>query len=362
MYLPSSSFLNVSDDGTVPLVATSARTESPDTASVTARQSARSLVAQSRSHVYSKIDSTCRGPVGAFLAGALDGCRKKVCVVSPAHPEMKRTVSEGRLSVDGRPVHLTPMADDPAAPVTTDDVVSIIRQTTSVGVERFLGDATQFLNENGPTILVADASSIADLVRIVDSRESAQDVMLAGSGGMLSVLPTVWGWQPRPPATATPTATQLLTVVGSIHPTTLRQVEVLGGVADAVVDCSGQGSSMNVIEQSRRGSNVVVTSGTMISGQDTGIELLGLLTKITRTAVVECPDLALVVTGGDTAMAVLRALKAESLLVQGAVAPGTPYSLILGGVADGRTLVTKAGGFGGENALVECVNFVLGGM
>jgi uncharacterized protein YgbK (DUF1537 family) len=59
---------------------------------------------------------------------------------------------------------------------------------------------------------------------------------------------------------------------------------------------------------------------------------------------------AIVVIGGDTADAVLGP---ERLDVGGLVVDGTPWSLRPG--QDGPLIVTRAGGFGGPDALVELV-------
>lgn len=67
---------------------------------------------------------------------------------------------------------------------------------------------------------------------------------------------------------------------------------------------------------------------------------------------------SLVLTGGDTAAMVLRALGAESIEVLGEVVAGVPWGRVSGGLADGRFVVTKSGGFGDEMALVEAVKFL----
>jgi uncharacterized protein YgbK (DUF1537 family) len=70
--------------------------------------------------------------------------------------------------------------------------------------------------------------------------------------------------------------------------------------------------------------------------------------------VSRCPVEALVATGGDTAVAILRALDQPVVRVMGDLLPGIPYGRI---AAAGRPLwlVTKAGGFGTRDTLVEIV-------
>src|SRR5207244_2052723 len=63
----------------------------------------------------------------------------------------------------------------------------------------------------------------------------------------------------------------------------------------------------------------------------------------------------LVLTGGDTAAAVCRALGAECLELGGEVLPGMPTGTLLGGRRPGLRIVTKSGGFGPPDALVRAV-------
>jgi len=70
---------------------------------------------------------------------------------------------------------------------------------------------------------------------------------------------------------------------------------------------------------------------------------------------------ALVLTGGDTAAFVLRALGASSIALGGEVSPGLPWGIIEGGTADGCMVVTKSGGFGNRRALIDAFEFCEGG-
>jgi len=63
-------------------------------------------------------------------------------------------------------------------------------------------------------------------------------------------------------------------------------------------------------------------------------------------------------TGGDTARGVCRALGAHGVVVEREVRPGIPQGRLLGGARAGMPVVTKAGGFGGPDALVEAVRFL----
>ena len=58
-------------------------------------------------------------------------------------------------------------------------------------------------------------------------------------------------------------------------------------------------------------------------------------------------------TGGETAIAVLRALGASGLRLAGEIEPGLALGTLAGGPFDGLVVMTKAGGFGDADALVR---------
>ena len=60
---------------------------------------------------------------------------------------------------------------------------------------------------------------------------------------------------------------------------------------------------------------------------------------------------ALALSGGATARRILAGLGAEAIAIGGEVIPGAPWGTIVGGPADGLTVVTKSGGFGDARAL-----------
>ncbi len=63
-----------------------------------------------------------------------------------------------------------------------------------------------------------------------------------------------------------------------------------------------------------------------------------------------------VLVGGDGAAAALHRVGADAIRVHGTLAPGVPVGTILGGVAHGVRVVTKSGGFGRSDSLLEIVD------
>ncbi len=81
--------------------------------------------------------------------------------------------------------------------------------------------------------------------------------------------------------------------------------------------------------------------------------MAGAALEALRESRVGAGDLALVLTGGDTALGVLQLLDYEGIELEGELLAGIVRGSLQGGPWDGLTVVTKAGAFGKEDALVR---------
>ena len=89
-----------------------------------------------------------------------------------------------------------------------------------------------------------------------------------------------------------------------------------------------------------------------------GRRVLRALAQSLRDLLVTTPVSGLVLVGGETAAAVFRALQASGLALVGEIQPGLPFGRLLDGPFAGLPIATKAGGFGAETALLECLQFL----
>jgi len=67
---------------------------------------------------------------------------------------------------------------------------------------------------------------------------------------------------------------------------------------------------------------------------------------------------ALVICGGDTAIAVADHIGATGIRLRGEKIPGLPWGWWIGGRLDGERIATKSGGFGGTETIVEAVRLI----
>lgn len=247
---------------------------------------------------FKKIDSTLRGNVVAELRAAAAGMHG--VIVAPAVPWQGRVVRGGRVIVHGVPLAVTEAASDARSPAFGGDLAAA------------LGGGAE----------MPDAATVDDLVRIV--RSASPQVLLAGAAGLAEALAQVrYG---APVEVDPPVAAHMLFVVGSRTALARRQVAALGPLTDDVL---------------------VAPTG------DDDPEAVA--SELAAEAAHRHAD-ALVLVGGDTATAVLRAIGCTHVEVHGMVA-GLPWGTAHT-PSGPRTVLTKAGGFGTDTTLAEVWNTV----
>jgi len=300
--------------------------------------------------VFKKIDSTMRGAAGAEIAALLASGRFSSALVCPAFPTQLRIVRHGHLLVDSVPVHVSPIGRDPFFPAATSDVIALLGagatpagrldlDTVRAGCEKI----AHVLEQQSGANVVADAETDADLAALAEAALAVPGVLTAGSAGLGRALSRALGWSPSTPATV-PVGPARLAVIGSLHPASRADLEALAraGVAVVEVDGGGHADPTPALGALERGRSAVLAS-TATPGDRRAIAA-GLARVAAAILERARPDL-IAVTGGDTAYALIQALRPQRFDLLGAPADGLALGRVV--VAAGReiALITKAGGF-----------------
>jgi uncharacterized protein YgbK (DUF1537 family) len=162
-----------------------------------------------------------------------------------------------------------------------------------------------------------------------------------------------------------------LVVAGSRNPITLGQLRRADaqGALDLVLLSPGvagavQSAGKEVLTALISGSDIALTTGFSEyhdgKAQDVALELGSLTRQVLERSLEEPPSPVggLFLTGGDVARAVAAALDASALRIWSEVQPGVPLGTLVGGPYDGLPIVTKAGGFGDENTIIDATDFL----
>lgn len=354
--------------------------------------------------IYKKIDSTMRGNVGAEVEAVMDVFGLKLAVICPAFPANRRLVAGGYLLVDGQPVARTAIGRDPVAPVKMSSIPALLaaqcrRPVRHVGLDT-LDQGREALRQalEPPAegaLAVVDAASEADLAAMVEALFDEPGVLFVGSAGLAAPLAErlAQRWRVEEAQAGdrrAPEAQPLVVVAcGSVNPVTREQLDELvrsGNVTVLTVDVEAAlrgGPAWDGWLQAARGqiraaaarpgqALVVATPGgredveqAQQIGAGLGLEpaaVAGRLANALAETVIQMMDeidlAGVIATGGDTARALFARLGAAGIDLNSEVFPGIPYGTLTGGSHPGLRVVTKAGGFGPRNALVEAVRYL----
>lgn len=309
--------------------------------------------------VIKTMDSSLRGNWAAELRALMDELHVTTAVVAPAFPAYARVTRGGVQFVDGQPVHLGPAGTDPITPVTDSALRSHVTKAGLAAVEvgrpnvdngRILSDAL-LGSYPGPTAIIVDAETDVDLELIAGLATASPFILWSVGPGLASALVAKAGQEPAP---LTPSES-VLAVVGSLHPATRRQVDhaksqgvpviELGDPADNIVELL----SRALLQQGRA---ILCSPESPISNPNSA------LAAAAAAVLDQVPSTALILTGGDTALAVAEALGSTTLSIHGEWAPGIPFGRMTG--RHHTRVVTKAGGFGAPNTLVHIMDAMSG--
>ncbi len=372
-------------DAPVSVLDTESRDLPPDVAYERVRRAARRLAGRV---VYKKIDSTLRGNVGRELDAVMDALGLERALVAPAFPANGRTTVGGRVMVHGQPLLETSFAADPLCPAT-DNVPALLagQSARRVGhvaldvVERGAGALRAEIARRAEPLLVVDALSDAHLRAIAAAAAqmgtpgTPPPCLTCGSAGLAQALPAAFGVESREApfpgdrARRRHGAGPVLVVAGSRHPATLRQIEAavsrVGAALVGLDPLNGEAAlalaSGEASERLRAGEYVVVTTALAPYLPGRGHEIAAGLGRLAVDVLSRASPAGLVLTGGSVAFAACRALDVAAIELRAEVAPGVPSGVLLGGPWQGMRVVTKAGGFGSDDAILRAIEY-LGGI
>ncbi|MGI5170673.1 four-carbon acid sugar kinase family protein [Spirillospora sp. CA-253888] len=294
------------------------------------------------------VDSTVRGHLAAEISAALAAGGRTTAVIAPAFPAEGRSTVGGVQHLAGVPVHRTAFARDPGHPVRDADLTRLVP-----GAVLAEGPARLAELAGRTRYVVADAGSDRDLDEIVAAVARPRQVLWVGSPGLAEALARRLAPDREPertwPARRLPRGSRVLTVVGSLHPVSRGQAGRLGALnAGAMVPVTADHAAERVERQLADHGTALLHGPPDRTAEGPVPEALAAV--VTRLAGRRAFD-ALVLTGGETARAVLDALAVSHVRLAGQPEPGVPLGVV---ESPWRFPVAlKAGGFGDLDTLVR---------
>lgn len=350
-----------------------------------------------------RVDNLLRGNIGAEIAGVLDALPPDaVAVVAPAFPALRRTISNGCLLVEGRPVNENPVAaNDPFAPVRHARIADIVAgqwdgavaeidlAAVSAG-EAAVADAIERAAQAGARAVVVDAETDAHLETIARAMTRLTRPAVPVDPGPLSAATVrLCGGTDAPQGDTGPgpTGKKIVVAVGSVTDLSHRQVEHLiaarkldpvrlsarallddgkvraAVIANAVTECRARMGTIDVVlltTHSPDGAKLAVDALAAMEGSSPHALSKrisdGLADAVLRT-IEACRGAVggAFVSGGDVTASLFKLSGAKAIDVFGDVIPLTAHVRFSGGRLDGLRLVTKGGSIGGDDAMEACL-------
>ena len=337
--------------------------------------------------LFKKIDSTLRGNVGQELAAALGALRevrkdaRTVAIMAPAFPAIGRTTQNGTQLVHGQPLHeldiwrVQGMTGNAHIPDMLHDAglkcevlgIEIVRAGRSTLKEQMSTAAGRV------DVLVCDAETDDDLFAIdAASAELDSRPLWVGSAGLAYQLPRAAGLAKNvaaAPISLPAISGSLLFVIGSLSRNSLEQVRILSSMSGTRAICvppevllAGDGDAewlnyARELEQAIKSRQDVVLSPQTEPRVDLSQRPLMAAALARLAGRVSGGVGALVASGGETARAVFELLGVTQLRLLGELEKGIPVSMTENWNRQ-LPVITKAGDFGGADALLKCRQFL----
>ncbi|WP_158781790.1 four-carbon acid sugar kinase family protein [Pantoea sp. BAV 3049] len=346
--------------------------------------------------IFKKMDSTLRGNPGAETEAALLASGAAAALVVPAVPKLGRTTREGLCYIHDRLLTATEYASDPKTPVSNASVLARLQEQSELKAGLLplstvrkpdLAASMAAAIAEGQRLIVVDAETDEDLLHIMRAAAALPArPLLAGASGLSDALSDLLTESDEAKASlSAPLSPQstVLAVVGSMseiarqqisrlqqrYPLQLIDVSIQQIFNGEGADAPWRQQAINALQQgqhcvirtcqqaSQREEIDALCAQYGLTRQQLGEQICAFLAGLTRDVLSDVQPAGLYLSGGDVAIAVARGLGAEGFRIMGQVAGCVPWGQLLKSKND-LLVLTKAGGFGDENTLVEVFRFI----
>jgi len=321
----------------------------------------------------STFDSTSEGNIGPVADALMDALGTDLAVVCPAFPETGRTIYQGHLFVGEKLLADTHMRHHPLTPMTESNLVLAMAAQTPkrVGLVPFamvdagataIADRFAALRQEGVSYAVTDAVADRHLLHLGEAMHG--HALITGGSGIALGLPENFrraGRLQTRDAAALPAIDGYEAVLaGSCSAATLAQIDHMVRTRptkklDPFALADGYATDLALAwakEELRHGPILIyasappedVAEAQQLLGRDRAGTLIEDAMAAIAEGLVEAGVRRLVVAGGETSGAVVKALGIKGLAIGPQIDPGVPACVTLG--EKRLALALKSGNFG----------------
>lgn len=325
-------------------------------------------------YVVKKVDSTLRGNVAKEIKAVDEAYNSELVIFTPALPDLKRTTVNGIHMLNEIPITYTEMAKDPLKPVTEDNITRILESVYDEKVTHiYLDDVrNQYVNFSSDRVYTFDAVTNDDMKNIIRSAmNTGKKVLWVGTAAMADNLFEIER-----------SMKPVLSIVASVSAVTRIQVKYAQSKGVALVKIPIYDIIENKVEPKKyinqaeyllkEGKDIILlpTSSYDIEEYMKSNEIgnkLGmskeeisnfinmLIASISKNILLNSEVSGVFLTGGETAIGFFNEVESLGSSIVQEIAIGIPLMKLVGGSFDGLKVVTKAGAFGGEDAITYSI-------
>ncbi len=325
----------------------------------------------------STFDSTDQGNIGPVADALLDALKSDFTIACPAFPETGRSIYKGYLFVGDGLLNESGMENHPLNPMTDANLVRVLQRqtphkvglveykTVRAGADAIRGRFDE-LRAAGFRHAIVDAVSDHDLLEIGDAASGL--ALITGGSGIALGLPENFRKQGYLVDQYTPSLPGIkgraAVIAGSCSKMTRAQINrtrelwpsfnvdpraIADGrdVAGEILDWAGAQSGTAPILIYSSASPDVVSAIQSEYGRERAGEMVEETMGQVARGLMELGVNRMVVAGGETSGAVVKALDVHALRIGPEIDPGVPWTEAIGGVP--LALALKSGNFGAED-------------
>jgi len=325
----------------------------------------------------STFDSTDRGNIGPVADALLDVLGSDFTIACPAFPETGRSIYKGYLFVGDVLLSESGMENHPLNPMTDPNLVRVLQRQTAhkVGLVDYktvskgadaIRAAFHRLQSNGVRHAIVDAQFDEDLMEI--GRASSDLALITGGSGIAMGLPENFRARGNLAKRAAPALPGIVgraaVIAGSCSKMTRAQVAfsksswpafeidpgaIADGVdvaADVIAWVKDQDETLPVLIYSSADPADVSVAQEKYGREQAGEMVEHAMGEI-AAGLMDMGVRQLVIAGGETSGAVVKALDIQALRIGPEIDPGVPWTESIGGVP--LALALKSGNFGAED-------------
>ncbi|MTI54718.1 four-carbon acid sugar kinase family protein [Geosporobacter ferrireducens] len=360
------------------------RTKIPNHAYRTTYDLVKHIQTTEHEYIYKKVDSLVRGNAAQELEAVMDALDAPLAVVAISYPANARTLCNGTLVLpDTNGVSAEIDVIKLFAEEMKRKVQGISLATVRKGKDAILA-AIQLGQSDGTAVFVVDAVTDEDLARIRDVALALENkTVMCGSAGLANQLSLLKTRDVRTEGLRQEKDGIILIMIGSRNACTAEQIQALTDETGMPVITTFTSEILSghrekvCFEVLQQADNLIAGGCKLLAvvvdtlfldfkislkdSQDTvsdSLKIAETMGSLAKLLYDRYSIDGILSSGGDTSLAILKALGAKGIELDSEILPGVPMGKLIGGKAEGMTIVTKSGGFGPKDCLIRSIEYL----